>query len=223
MKSIVIICKGPSVKRCTREFIDQFDEVVICGYPVLDNFFFKLISGKKIKFHFANCGDFDKRYTDKINELLKIDKVINTNVSNNYMNFLENKDIFLNDDIYHEYITKFKELHYFKPSTGLAAFNYILNLNVYDKIGMVGFDNFEKGTERYYFNINKMNPNLNYLIGKGVITKDGKIGEDPGFEHSPEKTYDYLITIMKNNHQINFDFITNMKIDTSTINNLKIQ
>ena len=92
MKSIVIICKGPSVKRCTREFIDQFDEVVICGYPVLDNFFFKLISGKKIKFHFANCGDFDKRYTDKINELLKIDKVINTNVSNNYMNFLENKD-----------------------------------------------------------------------------------------------------------------------------------
>ena len=37
-KSIAILGKGPSVARCTRKFIDSFDEVAICGRPVFDGY-----------------------------------------------------------------------------------------------------------------------------------------------------------------------------------------
>ena len=37
-KSVAIIGKGPSVKRCKREFVESFDEVAICGRPVFDGY-----------------------------------------------------------------------------------------------------------------------------------------------------------------------------------------
>ena len=65
-KSIIIFGKGPSVLICNREIVDQHDDIAICGFPVLNDFFFNLIKEKTILYHFANCGSFDKRYTNKI-------------------------------------------------------------------------------------------------------------------------------------------------------------
>ena len=42
-KSIIIFGKGPSVSRCTRELVDQYDDIIICNYPVLNDFFNNLI------------------------------------------------------------------------------------------------------------------------------------------------------------------------------------
>ena len=37
-KSVVIIGKGESVLRCTKEFVDTFDEVAICNRPVYEGY-----------------------------------------------------------------------------------------------------------------------------------------------------------------------------------------
>ena len=96
-KSIVIFGKGPSVSRCTKEIIDKYDDIAICNYPVLNDFFYNLIKGREIKYHFANCGTYDNRYNDETNELLKIKGVYNCNYKSSiipYYNFLTDKKIF---------------------------------------------------------------------------------------------------------------------------------
>ena len=95
-KSIIIFAKGPSVLKCTRELVESHEDIAICNYPVLNDFFLNLIKERKIDYHFANCGTFDIRYTNDINEKLKIQKIYNTNKGiNHYKNFLKNNDIFL--------------------------------------------------------------------------------------------------------------------------------
>ena len=75
MKSIILFGKGPSVSKCTKEIVETYDDVAIVNYPVLNNFFKSLISDKKIKYHFANCGTFDDRYTDQVNDMLNIENI----------------------------------------------------------------------------------------------------------------------------------------------------
>ena len=91
--------------------------------------------------------------------------------------------------------------------------NYIIDTQEYYKITIVGYDNFIKGEQKYYFPVKLINDRLKYLVTEGVITKDGKIGNDPTFEHSPEKTYKYLINTIEENKDIQFNFITNMKFE----------
>ena len=78
-KSIVIFGKGPSLLRCTKEFVNQYDDIAICGYPYMNDFFYSLIQNKPIQYHFANCGTFDDRYDDTMNERLHIQGIYNTN------------------------------------------------------------------------------------------------------------------------------------------------
>ena len=49
MKSVVIIGKGPSVQRCTKKFIDSFDDVAICNHPVY----------KRYEHLISNHADYD--------------------------------------------------------------------------------------------------------------------------------------------------------------------
>jgi len=79
-KSIVIFGKGKSLLRCSKELVDEYEDIAICNYPVLNNDFNKLIEGRVIKYHFAKCRTFDDRYTDKVNEKLGIQHIINTNI-----------------------------------------------------------------------------------------------------------------------------------------------
>ena len=43
-KSIIIFGKGPSVLRCNREVVNQHDDIAIINYPVINDFFYGLIS-----------------------------------------------------------------------------------------------------------------------------------------------------------------------------------
>ena len=51
-KSIIIFAKGPSVLKCTRELVESHEDIAICNYPVLNDFFYNLIKDRKINFHF---------------------------------------------------------------------------------------------------------------------------------------------------------------------------
>lgn len=220
-KSIVIFGKGKSLLRCSKELVDEYEDIAICNYPVLNNDFNKLINGRIIKYHFANCGTFDDRYTDYINEKLGIQHIINTNIATttNYKNYIKNKLLF--SENIREYYEKYFKENYdgLDPSTGIMALQYILDLNKYDKIMLVGFDNFRKGEPMYYYNITKLNNKMKYLIGQNVITKDGELNIVSG--HNPDKTEKYLYNIVEKYNNIQFKFISNMTPNYN-YNNLQI-
>jgi hypothetical protein len=139
---------------------------------------------------------------------------MNTNTGiNKYSLYLNNKNILINNSIYDEYILRFKEKNNFKPSSGIVALNFILNTNEYSKITLVGFDNYQKNTQIYYYKPELINPQLRYYFDRGDMKHDGTINDNEAFQHPPEKTYNYLIDTIKKNQHIKFNFITNMKFN----------
>ena len=207
--SIVIFGKGPSLIRCTKEIIDEYEDIAICNYPVLNDIFLNLVKDREIKYHFANCGTFDNRYTNEINEELQIKSIINTNLEKHthYQNFLQNTNLFTYN-IREKYEKYFKNTYDFDPSTGIIALQYILDLKKYKKILLVGFDNFEKGEKMYYYSPNEMNSKMHYLIQNDTIKLDGTFNIISG--HCPIKTEKYLNNIIEKNKNIKFNLITNM-------------
>ena len=194
MKSIVLFGKGPSVSKCTKEIIEKYDDIAIVNYPVLNDFFTSLISDKKIKYHFANCGTFDERYTDQINDMLNIENIINThfNKSNNYRDYLKNKSLF-KDSIRDKYETYFKNNFDLDPNSGILALQFLIDTGEYDNILLVGFDNYKIGEQTYYYSIEDINTKLKYIIGHNIITKEGIFNIVSG--HNPEKTEIYLSSL----------------------------
>jgi hypothetical protein len=194
MKSIVLFGKGPSVSKCTKEIIEKYDDIAIVNYPFLNDFFLNLISGKKIKYHFANCGTFDERYTDQINDMLNIENIINThfNKSNNYRDYLKNKSLF-KDSIRDKYETYFKNNFDLDPNSGILALQFLIDTGEYDNILLVGFDNYKIGEQTYYYSIEDINTKLKYIIGHNIITKEGNFNIVSG--HNPEKTEIYLSSL----------------------------
>lgn len=216
MKSIIIFGKGPSLLKCTRDIVDSYDDIALCNYPVLNDFFYNLIKNRTINYHFANCGTFDERYNDNINNLLQIQGIYNTNIKNAYIDYISNKNLF-KDNLYQPMRDYFFNNFDLDPATGTMAIQYILNLNKYDKICLVGFDNFKKGLPWYYYNPDLYNPKLRYLLGNN-ITNEGIYNQISG--HDPTKTKNYYNYIIKKNNHIKFTFITTLEFDK--YNNLNI-
>jgi hypothetical protein len=200
MKSIVLFGKGPSVSKCSKEIVEKYDDVAIVNYPVLTNFFYKLISNREIEYHFANCADFDKRYKDHINDMLKIKNIINTHVHNNYVHYLKNN--LIKCSIREKYETYFKNNFDLDPNSGIMALQFLIDTGEYDNILLVGFDNYKIGEQTYYYPIENINENMKYLIGKSY-TKEGNFNIVSG--HNPEKTEIYLSSLKNKYPNIKLD------------------
>ena len=229
-KSIVLIGKGPSLLRCNREFIDKYDDIAIIGYPPLTQDLLKLIENKKIKYHFCNCGDpylinnnTQALYNDEINKDLQIEEIYDYGGGkNNYQTYLKNKDVFFKENIKNKYLQEFKNKYNFDkwgPSGGIYALHHILKQNKYDKIGLIGFDNFQEGKKRYYFDIEYYQQSLRYLIRpNGPITPDNITNHKA--LHDQEITVKYLDT-MFNKNEINFELYSTILFEKK-YNNVKI-
>ena len=211
-KSILIFGKGPSLLRCTKEFVDEFDDIAICNYPVLNDFFKNLIKNREIKYHFANCGTFDERYTDKINKQLKIQNIYNTNkkTSVSYYRFLKDKSLF-RENIREPILKYFLEKYNLDPNSGTMALKYILDLKEYDKIGLAGFDNFKKGEQQYYYKPNEYNNKIKYILNDKIVKKNGIYNQISG--HCPIKSKKYYEDVFKNNSNIEFKLISNINFN----------
>jgi len=190
MKSIVLCGKGPSVSKCSKEIVEKYDDIAIINYPFLNDFFVNLILNREIKYHFANCGDFDKRYTNQINNMLKIKNIINTHIRNHYVHYLKNN--LIKCSIREKYETYFKNNFDLDPNSGILALQFLIDTGEYDNILLVGFDNYKIGEQTYYYPIENINENLKYLIGKSY-TKEGNFNIVSG--HNPEKTEIYLSSL----------------------------
>jgi hypothetical protein len=200
MKSIILFGKGFSVSKCNKEIVEKYDDIAIINYPVLNDFFVNLLSGKnKIRYHFANCGTFDRRFTNEINDMLDIENIINTNFSksNNYIHYLKNKDLFKDSiSLREKYIAYFKSNFDLDPNSGILALQFLIDTNEYDNILLVGFDNYKIGEQTYYYPIELINSKLKYIVGDNkAIKNDGKYNQVNG--HDPKKTEIYLSSLKK--------------------------
>ena len=229
MTSIVLIGKGPSLLRCNKEFLDKYDDIAIVGYPPPTQDFLNLITGKKIKYHFCNCGDpylikqnTEALYNDTINTQLGIEEIWDYGGgTNNYQKYISNKTL-IKENLKNKYLHEFKEVYSFDkwgPSGGIYALHHILKQNKYNKIGLIGFDNFEQGKKRYYFETNFYQPSLQYLIKpNGLITPDNITNHKA--LHSQEKTTEYLEKMFQY-YDIKFELYTTIKFENK-YNNVKI-
>lgn len=220
MTSIVIIGKGPSLLRCNREFLDKYDDMAIVGYPPPTEDFTKLIEGKKIKYHFCNCGDpylikqnTEALYNDTINTQMGIEEIWDYGSgTNNYQKYISNKNL-IKENLKNKYLPEFKEVYGFDkwgPSGGIYALHHILKQNKYNKIGLIGFDNFEQGKQRYYFDTKFYQPSLRYLIKpNGPITPDNITNHKT--LHDQETTVKYFDTIF-NDSNISFELFTTIQL-----------
>ena len=212
-KSIIIFGKGPSVLRCTRDFVDQFDEIAICGYPVINDFFYNLIKDREIRYHFCNCGSYDSRYTNEINQKLKIKGIYNTNMPpNEYAKFLKNDSLFNKDILRPKHLSFFKRKYNLDPSTGIMCLKYILDSDLYNKIGLVGFDNFKMGEQTYFYEPSEYGKEAKRLInlnenGTIIIKSNGIYNKING--HDPQKSKKYMEDMFSTNSNINFLLISN--------------
>ena len=218
-KSIIIFGKGPSVLKCTKEIVDQYDEIAICNYPILNDFFYSLIKDRIINFHFANCGTFDERYTNEINNQLHIQNIINTNKGvNKYQTFLKNNKL-IKESIRDTMLEKFKDFK-LDPNTGSMALQYILDTNNYNKIALMGFDNFKKGEQIYYYKPNEYNDKIKYLINQNIITQNGIFNIDS--LHDTNKTEQYYNFVFYNYKNIKFELISNINLEYDMSNCIKL-
>ena len=215
-KSIIILGKGPSILRCNKEFVDKFDDIAICNFPVLNSFFENLIKDRNILYHFANCGTFDERYDLNVHNKLCIKNIINTNSKDNkaYADYLKNHSL-IKENIKETMLEKFKSYD-LDPNTGTMALQYILDTKKYNKIALVGFDNFKKGDNVYYYETKDYNKKIKYLIDLNIITKDGVYNQISG--HDPLKTKKYYEDVFKKNVNIKFELITQLEFDDKYCN-----
>ena len=219
MSSIIIIGKGPSLLRCTKDFVDKHDDIAICGFPPLVSDFLKLVRNSKIKYHFCNCGDPHLKknrellYDDRINNHFNIEEIYDIGAGkDNYIRRLKNKSIY-KENLKKKYLTEFITNHGFNehgPSGGIYGLHHIINTKKYNKISLVGFDNFQKDKQRYFFPVKDYNPSLLYLIGRDITHDNINIIKSL---HDSTKTKEYMIKQFNEKKNIDFKLYSNINFD----------
>lgn len=209
MKSIAIIGKGPSIKRCKREFIEEYDEVATCGRPIFSKY--EHLIGNRAHLDFCNCHDPRIYQKDRIKDL-GIRRVINTNnpIPKNIY-FCPNGEEY-DPNGRNKVINFFKNNYDLDPATGTIAIQYILDMKKYDKIGIFGFDLMEVNENVYYFDQQEVQTSLHYLYKNGVY-KNGKRIKKTG--HNLKKTFKYISDIIEKNKNIEFTILSNRKFKSS--------
>jgi hypothetical protein len=183
-KSIIIIGKGPSIKRCSREIVDKFDEVAICNRPKFEGY--EHLIGERANYDFATNLIDIRYYSDEFKEKLGFKKTI-----------LTGKDSELRNNF---------NYHDLDPSTGTLAFSYFLEKEEYNHIGLVGFDLFEKNKNFYYFQTSELTESMKYLVGNGTFTEDLVFTKDSG--HNTELTRKYMMEMFEKHSEKRFTLIS---------------
>jgi hypothetical protein len=180
-KSIIIIGKGPSVLKSTKQYVDSFDSVAICNFPPMEDY--QHLISNRANYHFLNVGN-PLPYTKNFINELGLKALFNTQahweVGNNIIKIPPEQVIPSHRfDYYWDYGVKtrkkYEDNYGVWPSTGLMALDYFLNNDEYDRISLIGFDFYAAGKNVYYFSKQETNPSLHYLWNNQTYSTDGKV------------------------------------------------
>ena len=123
-KSVAIIGKGLSVLKSTRDFVDSFDEVVICNFPPIKGY--EKYIGNRASYHFLNVHD-PNPYTKDILNSLGLKYVFNTHPvpHDGDDSIFPDHSVLYCRDYGKKVIEGFKDKNGFDPSCGIMAFEDI--------------------------------------------------------------------------------------------------
>ena len=171
-KSLVIIGKGPSLHRCTKEFIDSFDHVAIVNRPVYDGY--ENLISDHADFEFITeitPPSYNEKWVKQLNLKLTLNQ-ITSGFKEYYKQWIHKKYGFdLSIDLY--------------PDSGILIFEHFVRnkedkwpgesllMEEYDKIGLIGFDLRDVGKRGYYFKNEEAFDCVKYLWQNGTYDKDG--------------------------------------------------
>jgi hypothetical protein len=211
-RSAIIIGKGPSLKRVTSDYVESFDDIIICNLPRYEGYEHILPFRAAYQFRNNSTPSFNndaiKRLglkgifsTTKIGQKLSCDtgnSIVPIHYSKDYMPAL-----FQKDDI--SMSIRYGDNKTVDPTTGIIAFSWAVNADKYSEICLVGFDMLQVGKDCYYFHPEEYQENIKYLLGKDY-TLDGKRKHES--LHAPKDMIDYIDYEIVNHKSINFSFVT---------------
>jgi hypothetical protein len=203
VKSIVVIGKGPSVARCTKELVDSYDEVAICGHPIYKGY--EHLISDHADYDFCNIGDIEPYDID-----LGIKHVFNTGGSGTEnrkpVEGLVPKSATYISNLSVSLRKYFKKEYDLDPSTGTYALECLLQMEKFDEICIVGIDLMQVGKQIYYYKKNEVKKNLLYLFDNRTYTLDGiRIKKS---DHDAEKTFNYMVSKFEQYKNIKFSLLT---------------
>jgi len=217
MKSLIIIGKGYSITKCTKEFVDSHDEVAIVNSPVYGEYE-KFISNHADYLFTNRTGMI---YSNEEIKKLGLKAMIFTGRPKQRFKKVSKlvKVIYPNPNLFQMILPIVGGLG---PNSGVQALMYFINHGTYDTISLVGFDFHQVGLPPYYFDPKYAHSSLKYMW-KGNW-KNNIIGSGNLAGHHPEKECINLVTdTIKQNSSIKFNIITfNSKFNDIKINNLKL-
>jgi hypothetical protein len=161
-KSVVIIGKGPSVLKSTKEFVDSFDEVAICNFPPMEGY--EQFIGTRATYHFFNSHD-PNPYKKEILNALGLKYMFNTHTipHDGYKRSFPDHEVKYVGDYGTRKVPQFKSQYGFDPSTGIQAFDFFVTKKEFTAIGLAGIDFFKVSERGYYYPPAKVQPTLRYL------------------------------------------------------------
>ena len=191
-KSVVIVGKGPSVLKSTREFIGSFDEVAICNFPPIDGY--EQYLGERATYHFLNVHDPNPYNKDRLNSL-GLKYMFNTHYASHggYQEIFPDHDVLYLKDYGEKMLPEFREKYGFDPPCGVIAFDFFLKKEEFDTIGLVGIDFFKVGERGYYYSVQEVQKSHHYLYnsnGSTPFNLEGvRMSESP---HNSEKSKKFI-------------------------------
>lgn len=195
--SVVIIGKGPSVLRSTKNWIDQFEKKAIINNVPFDGFEDKI--GNHADYWFKNwqCTWYEDGKLEKIG----IKRVINTAKNAVHAKGKTFRDLFPpHIEVDHIYFKQyFKDKYKLDPASGIMAIEYFVRMG-FKNIGMVGIDLYQVGDNRYY-------------VFLGEYGEKDNIQREAS-EHNQEKSLYYINDTIKSHPEIMFHIISDAKIDS---------
>ena len=212
MSSVIIIGKGTSVSRCTKEFVDSHDEVALINMIIYNNY--EHLVSNHADYFYGNRTSF--RYDVNMVKKLGLKEMIFTGKNNQRFDKINETLKISYPGLRDEIIKK----HNLDVSSGMQAFYHLLSKGEYTKISIVGFDFYEIGTKPYYFEPSEVQPELGYLWRGGSYSGD-KISEPSG--HDTDKSIALLLQWVSENEHIEFEMITNNSVlNKASLKNLRI-
>ena len=197
MIKIILLVRGESVNRCTKEFVDSHDIVAIInniiykGYEHLVSNHADIIFGNRTSIRYSNeevkaLGLREAIFTGKSNQKFDTER---HNLKPNYPK--------LSDDMMSQYD--------FDPASGIQALFYFLKYKKPTEISLVGFDFYEVGSKPYYFKPHEAPKEQKALWGNEY--KGDKINVPSG--HDTDKSIQYLDSVINEYSNIKFNVISN--------------
>lgn len=199
---VIIIGRGGSCLRCTRQFVESHDIVVTANRFVYKGY--EQYVGNRSDIQFRNRVSY--RYTPDDIKTLGLKKVVYSNMNGckgvpvYYENY--GVEVICPKPPIKKVMCQEENINF---STGVIAMYYMLENYPLTEMSVVGMDLYEKGFPLYYFGMNDVAPALKKIYRRGFTDNVVNVTN----HHDADKTAKYIQKLILSYPDVRFNILTN--------------